>query len=283
MRTLTNRLGLPRIVLDALRNEKYDRGDAEYSVTQLIAPAWQAKLKREHDYEEDASGLIYSLLGRSVHAVIESATDGAVDVMVERRFYTELDGVRISGQVDLIEGDTLTDFKVTSTHKRDVGPEWEAQVNIYRYLAFRNCVTVNGMQILAIYRDWSGTQAKRDAHGYPRSPVAVFPVRGWDFGRVEEYLRSRLAQHRSSNPELCTDEERWARPGVFAVMRDGRKSAIKLHESAAAAEMQAKLLGKGHFVVERPKTYPRCESFCPVSKFCKPWQDFKSQQREEEA
>lgn len=282
MRTLTNKLGLPRIVLNALRNEKYDRGDAEYSVTQLIAPAWQAKLKREHDYKEDASELIYSLLGRSVHAVIESAADSSGGVMVERRFYTEIDGTRISGQVDLIEGDTLTDFKVTSIHKREVSPEWEAQVNIYRYLAFRNCLTINRMQILAIFRDWSSTQARRDAQGYPQAPVAVFPVRGWDFGRVEEYLRSRLDQHRSDKPNPCTDEERWARPGVFAVMKEGRKSAVKLHETLEEAEAHVRELGKGYAVVSRPKSYTRCERYCPVSDFCVEWQRHKAATTKEE-
>ena len=139
---ITNELGLPEPLVDAVRNDGYTKGNADFSVTGLIAPPHQSKLMKDHGPKitEDVSERIWSLFGQSVHAIIErSVKDGTGKYEIERRLYTEVMGKRISGQMDLydVERKAIQDWKVTSvwsvkddSYKGD----WEKQLNIYRWL-----------------------------------------------------------------------------------------------------------------------------------------------------
>lgn len=265
---LTNKMGLPGTIIRALTNDKYSKGKrADFSVTGLIAPAFQAKLKRENEWNEDAADRIFALLGQATHSILERASEGLEGVISERRFYKRIAGKVLSGQIDLLEKGVLSDFKVTSTYKREASPDWTAQLNMLRYLAERKGREIHKLQIICIYRDWSATQAERSAD-YPQAQVGIIPAPMWTRKETQDYIKARLAEHTSPTPTPCTDEERWARPGVFAVMKEGRKSAIKLHDSEAEAVAQALELGTGHSVDARPKIYTRCEKYCPVAHVC---------------
>jgi hypothetical protein len=263
---LTNKQNLPSTIIRALTNDKYSKGKrADFSVTQIIAPAYQAKLKRENEWHEDAADRIFALLGQATHSILERAAEGLEGVISEKRFYKRIAGKVLSGQIDLLENGVLSDFKVTSTYKREASPDWTAQLNMLKLLAQRKGRDIHTLQIIAIYRDWSATQAERSAE-YPQAQVGIIPVPMWTKAETLAYVKARLAEHMSTTPTPCTDEERWARPGVFAVMKEGQKSAVKLCDSAKEAE--ALVVEVGGYVEERPKVYTRCDKYCPVAHVC---------------
>lgn len=266
---LTNRLGLPDGVVAAVENDPYTRGDSDISVTQLIGPPYQRRLRQTATIIEDVSDRIWSLLGQSVHTILERAFRGVG--RVEERLYAEVNGWTVSGQYDVIEDGCLQDYKVTSVWSVMGGGkiEWERQLNLLRWLAHKNDIPVNQLRIIALLRDWS--KGRSNAPGYPQSQVAAIEIPVWPLEKAEAYMLSRVQAHQDPAPPICSDEERWAKPTVYAVMKEGRKSAVPggLHDSRSAAEAHATELGAvNHFVVERPGGFTRCESYCNVSHAC---------------
>jgi hypothetical protein len=66
-------------------------------------------------------------------------------------------------------------------------------------------------------------------------------------------------------------DERWAKPDVHAVMKKGRKSAVRLYDTAAEALAHAAQAAsfQSSFGAGRST---RCEFYCNVSKFCAQFQ-----------
>lgn len=96
---LTNRLGLPRSIENAVRNDRYSRGNADISVTGLIGPARKRALEIKHADEitEDVAERIWALMGQIAHGILQRADDGS---LTEKRLFIERHGWRISGQFD---------------------------------------------------------------------------------------------------------------------------------------------------------------------------------------
>src|SRR5688572_18619098 len=131
---LTNRLGLPSSIVNAVSRDPYSKGNAHLSVTTLIGPARKRQLELQHGDQltEDAADRIWSLMGQITHGILERSDREA---WTEERLYIERHGWRISGQFDrvLLEQGLLQDYKLTSTYsvKDGVKPEYEAQANLY--------------------------------------------------------------------------------------------------------------------------------------------------------
>jgi len=291
---ITNKLGLPEAIVLAVQNDSYTPGDSDISVTRLIAPAWQAKLLREHSGEivEDASDRIYSLMGQAVHSVLERAAevDGS-DAIYEERFYATVGGKKIGGQVDRFDPKTgtLQDYKQTSVwvHTFGLKPGNIAQANIYKYLLEESGHEVEQMENICIYRDWTKSKAKFDPD-YPQQQVGVIRVPWWSEEETLKFINARLEAH--ANPEPCTDEERWKDPAKWAVMKKGRKSALRVLNSESDASDWAFENGhisvsdseeveflNGAYFEERPSIPKRCVDYCAVSEYCSLW---KSEQGE---
>ena len=275
---LTNKLGLPRSIVAAVSNDGYSRGKSDISVTQLISPPYQRRLLQTVEPQEDVADRIWSLLGQSVHTVLERAyPEGkSEDAVVEKRLFTEVEGWTVSGQMDVLEAGTLMDFKVTSVWSRKGKPEWEQQLNLLSLLCRRHMTetgdirfNVNRIQIVAIFRDWVKSKAGYD--DYPVSQVAVIPVPLWTQEEQEAFLLERVRMHQAEKPEPCTDEERWKTEDVWALMKEGRKSAVKLFDSETEARAAAESAGNGHSVVHRRGEYRRCADYCSVSHGCPVW------------
>lgn len=264
---LTNRMNLPDGIVAAVTNDPYSRGESDISVTQLIAPAYQRKLRETVEPIEDVSDRIWSLLGQATHTILERAYRGKGDV--EERLFTNTNGWTVSGQYDVIEDDVLMDYKITSVWsvKGDTKVEWEQQLNLLRLLAFRNGKTIVGLRIIAILRDWSKAKAKVDST-YPQAQVVPVDIPMWTIEETEAYLHERVTAHQLTNPPPCTPAERWQTETVYAVMKVGRKSAVKLHESPTLAQEHAAQLGAGHSVTTRPGGFRRCAEYCNVSHRC---------------
>jgi hypothetical protein len=101
------------------------------------------------------------------HAILEQFAGESEHVETEA--ISQVEGLRISGHIDLIvlPDGTVQDYKFTSAWtvagaKREGKVEWERQLNVYRFL-LENAITDSGLeqlpevkqlQIVAMLRDW---------------------------------------------------------------------------------------------------------------------------------
>ena len=275
---LTNNAGLPSPLVKAVSNDSYDRGQCDFTVTELLVPSRAWSLSRQHEQEivEDASDLIWRLLGQIGHLVLERAADPAYS---ERRFFAKVAGKMVSGRADLhFDGGYyhVWDYKFTSVYAVSDGvkPEWEQQVNMLRWLIHENNkleeqfdYPIDKGSICAIYRDWSKPKAGRDQK-YPQHGVQVFPVNLWPYPQTLKFIEGRIQAHLAAQSALpqCSDEERWATKEVWAVKKHGNKRAERLFDNEEMAEAAARLWKME--VEQRPKEFKRCALYCRGYPFC---------------
>ena len=100
---LTNQHKLPDSIVSAITeiSSNYSRGKADCSVTQLIdSPKIKILSEEYHDkITEDVADRIWSVLGTSVHDLIEKTDNKAI---TEKRLFAECNGWVISGALDRI-------------------------------------------------------------------------------------------------------------------------------------------------------------------------------------
>lgn len=293
---ITNKYNLPAPLVKAvsLTHHKSDDDPNSIRVSQVIMPVQiRALLKRHEDeIEEDAADRIFSLLGTLLHDNLEQNAKDLLNCTTEEALSTEILGWKVTGHYDLaeaeltLEGETLTDWKLTSIYAmkdKDLKPEWDAQVNIYAELIRLAGKTVSKAQIVAIGRDWSKRRAERESD-YPQRQVIIKPVALWSSETVHTFLETRVALHQKADREnlwpACTPDERWARPDIWAIYKKGNKRATKLcYSESEAARWLDNNIANDHLhyyhVEHRPGESIRCESYCPVSKFCGQWAKLK--------
>jgi hypothetical protein len=275
---LTNVLNLPQPLETAIvgfeKGYQSGRGDTKISVTQLINPPLYKRLNDLHwdEIEEDVSERIWLLLGSAIHGILEKSA--GLDVLAEERLFTEVRGWKVSGQADLYEPNgTLSDYKVTSiwSVKDDPKKEWEQQLNVLAYLYELAGFEVKKLQIVAILRDWS--KGKSFQVDIP-APVKVIPIKKWTREELLKFLGERVALHQlAAQTDVeriphCTPDERWSKPSTYAVMKHGRKSAVKVYDDLGEANAAASTDAVNLYVEDRPGQDVRCEQYCPVNKWC---------------
>jgi len=271
---LTNKHGLPQPLYSAVENDSYSRGDSDVSITTLLQPARISALKDKHEAEiqEDAMDRMWSLLGQAVHTILERADDGSE--LSEERLTVEVSGVKVSGQFDrfVLGSGTVQDYKLTTAWKIKSGQapkDHQQQVNCYAWLLRRHGHEVLAAEIIYILRDWSKREAQRSPD-YPQQQVVVIPVPVVEDGAVQTFLEGRVAAWKAAKEELpeCTREDRWAKAPKWAVMKPGKKRAIRLLDSGILAKERAAKEGSGAYVEFRKGENVRCESYCSVAPFC---------------
>src|SRR5215472_16798226 len=97
---LTNELNLPEPLVEAVRRDPYDRGDSDFTVSELVSPPRIVQLRRKHSgqFTEDASDRIFSLFGQAIHIILERSAGERY--LVEERFSLKYpDGTRVSGRI----------------------------------------------------------------------------------------------------------------------------------------------------------------------------------------
>lgn len=240
---MKNRHGLPNIIERAVANDPYNSGDCDISTTRLISPPQLVALSKKYadKIEEDVSERLWSMLGQALHVIVERAAGD--DVISEQRYSAKVLGWKVSGAVDLIQGDTLYDLKCTSTWTYIYGSrikEWTEQANINHWLYNQETGKhVTKMKNILFLRDWIASKGAREGEGGSYPPVQVVEVELdlWPLDRAEQFVQDRVMLHQLAQAtahdvdlEPCTNEERWYN--------------------------------------ERTKKFARCDSYCPVSKFC---------------
>lgn len=289
---ITNNYNLPQPFVDFEEAHQHSAGDAEFSMTTLLSPPQIVQLEKEHDeiLTEDVSDAILRLLGTAVHAVLEVSSGHIEDerAINEKRFFSEVGGRKISGQVDRLEkinkdlpwtvaGCHLQDYKVTSADTIIYNPngktDWTHQVNGYAFLATDNGYNVKTGEIICVIRDWKKSKAMY-TKGYPERPIHRIPIDIWDKQDTYDFLEEKIRQHSIVPAIPCTDEDRWIGATRYAVYRytangELQGKAARVLDSRYEAEeyfMDKAINGQ---IVERPGTPRRCEDWCGVSKFCK--------------
>jgi hypothetical protein len=171
----------------------------------------------------------------------------------------------------------LRDYKFTSVYTSGkTKPEWEAQVNIYAWMWRQHGFPVDRAQLVLLYRDWRKREFER-SQSYP-IPVEIVDVPLWTdqdvLAKVTYCVRGHQYAETLADDEItiCTPEERWERGGAWAVMKRGRKSAVKLCETEEQAQAVLTDLAasqRGDFYLEqRAPEQVRCLYFCNVRPFC---------------
>ena len=260
---------------------------SDISVTQLINSPQIVHLQKVHgeDIEEDVTDNLYSLEGSIIHSILEKAGESVDNLTVEKRLYWDVEvqemGVfKISGMFDAYDWDTktLSDYKYCSVWEfiNGVKVDRVRQLNVLAYLAHHNGYEVEKITAEAFFRDWSPSQAKKGGN-YPALKVASFELPLWPYEEQKRYVEDRVELHmmtQNGHPYECTEEERWAKPDVWAVMKQGRKSAVKLHEIEEEAHNHVTKLGTAnHYIQHRPGENTRCENYCNVREFCSQYKE----------
>lgn len=280
---VTNVHNVPQPLVTLAEGKYYSKGKSDYSVTELMSPPRVQRLRAQHDagMEQDVSDMLWPLLGSALHVVMERGeTESWVS---EERLFTDIDGVTISGAIDLQQhtptGVNIVDYKFTSAWAvMNDKIEWEQQLNVYKWLVERVKKTpVNSLKICALIRDFNRHEVKE---GYPKAPIHMIDIPMWDAVGAEIYVRERLAMHSQSKlaadfgeplPE-CSPEERWMSETTYAVKREGRKTAIRVFKTIEEAkELAEKEKGYVETRLGEPK---RCAgNYCGVAQWCNQYQD----------
>lgn len=274
---VTNRLGLPAAFVNAVSVRRHNAPGC-YSATTLNKGAKEIVLTDRHfdELEADAADSVWAVWGTAVHALLESQKD---DNFHEEKFKVPVLNSYVTGQVDSydMERGIINDWKTASVWKVQLGDfaDWRLQGLAYAWLLTKSGLAVNKCRFVALLKDHSKTKAKNDRE-YPQSPVYVyeFDVTPDDLAATERRITNKVAEieaaYKLADDEIaeCSAAERWADGEKWAVMKNGRKSAVKLFDSEADADAFAGEMGNSHYVEHRPAVSRKCADYCPCKDFC---------------
>lgn len=283
---LTNRLNLPQPFVDAATSD-HEYKPHRYSVTEVLGGTCEAILKRRHqgESEEDVADSVWRIFGTAVHKVLQEA-EATETQLQENWISVPIEGTpyELSGIFDLYDDSTgtVTDYKTCSVWKTQVGDfeDWRRQTLLYCWMLRRLGFDAHRGEIVAIMRDHNMRKAKTEKD-YPQHPVLKV---GWDFSDDDlrcaesklfewfDMLTHQLNWQATGEGLMpCRPEQRWHKPDKWAVMKDGRKRAVRVFESeeeAVALLNSLKENDKGHHMEFREGEDTRCQSYCSVAQFC---------------
>ena len=159
--------------------------------------------------------------------------------------------------------------------------DWEdyrKQLLMYAYMLRKIGFECDKGEIVAILKDHSKTKAKVD-RSYPPYPVhkVTFEFSEKDFEEIEEFITMKfidISEAENTNTaklEPCTSEERWETPTKYAVMKKGRKTALRVVESEKEAKEYMEWKGvteKDHYIEVRKGECKKCLEYCSVNTHC---------------
>jgi hypothetical protein len=303
---ITNKYNLPEPYYKSCLRDNHPRfGWDTFSVTELAKGTKEIILTRRHwnELEQDCADMVWAVFGTAVHNIMEG--HDSEDELAEQRVWVDVDcgefgKRRVSGGFDLYNGTTktITDYKTAGVFSYKMKLEewldssWAQQLRVYWFILEKAGFPVEHVKNTVFLKDWSKTQAKRDS-SYPQKPIVEIE---WDFGKV---MRSDVAaeleadlarkiievlQYKDAPEEQipsCTAEERWERGEKWAVMKSGRKKAIKLHDSEFSAEQHLSELPAGHYIDHRPGVSVKCEDYCNCAEKCSFYREYIASLNEE--
>jgi hypothetical protein len=271
-------MNLPMGLVKAASSDRHN-GPGRISATTLLHGIKQIHLTDRHweELEDDVADRIWAIFGSAVHALLEH--EGETD-FTEIAMEHEFQGLTVTGRIDNFDmgSGTIRDYKTASIWKvkfQDFD-DWYKQGMIYAWLLDKNGFKVNKCQFIAILKDHSKSKARYDFE-YPQTPVYryefdVTQERIWEIEAfIEERVKVYLETAALGDDEIpeCSPEERWEDPPKYAVMKQGRKSAVKLFDTREPAEAMVDELGHDkHYLEARPGEAKKCQGYCICSEFC---------------
>lgn len=274
---ITNKFNLPQSLVNAVSTEKHNK-EGCVSATTLLQGVKQIVLTNRHweELKDDVSDRVWAILGTAVHKLLEESNPNA---FTEERFEFDVGGKTVTGQVDLydMEEKCITDYKTASVWKvvYKSFDDWKRQGLIYAWLLKHEGLEVNKCRFVAMLRDWSVGEAKRKSD-YPQSQIYeyTFDVTKADLAeigmfitkKVEEIIKAEGMSDDDISP--CSEEERWAKPTTWAVMKEGRKTALKVCATLGEANDYKDKAGAGCYIEKREGSSPRCEDYCLCREYC---------------
>jgi hypothetical protein len=283
-----NKYNYHQLLLQAIGDDEYDKGSSDYSVTQLIRPAYQARLLADHadGYSVDVDDKLKAFIGTAVHHYLarKFKRAGHPENMIERRLHYQMNGHKLSGQLDLYFPGTgrLVDHKTTSAWSVINGAksDWVSQLNLLAYLAHHNDLKVKSLEVWAFLLDWSHARYLRE-RDYPAAKHQRVEIELWHKDQAKAFLSERIKLHHYASTaesievlEPCTKDEMWAVSDKWAVMKKGKKRALKLHMVEQDAINHVDGLDAKHYVEFRPGERKRCSRYCEVAAFCPEYEKF---------
>lgn len=286
----TNKHDLPEEVVLWLKTDDYDYEEAVMSATMLMKPVRAIVLiKRYFDQiEKDVSDLIAQRYGTAIHDSFEKVK--MPDAVQEQRFYSELNGQRISGKPDILKRieenlHRLKDIKSTSVWTYIYGSRDEdnrIQLSIYVWLLEKNGINMEpDADIIYAFTDWKRSDARRK-EDYPDTRMIQKTLAIMSPDDTETYILHRLELINKANPlpdddlPRCTKEELWAKDDTWAVMKKGRKSAVKVFDKRDDAYDMMDTNLKEYRVEHRLGKVNRC-NYCDASAFCNQFTEMAEQ------
>ena len=282
--SMTQLIDAPKIKI--LKEEYADK--LEEDVSEVI---WRVFGNAVHKLFEDSDKDKNTILEKRFFGKCNGWTvSGAIDKL---KVITELVEGKWEADQQLlpIKKATIYDYKCVSTwqifkntyHPKDYKDEWENQLNGYAWLLRQNGYVVEGARIIALARDWQKSKAWFESEkagydpdiDYPDVQIKVIAIRLWSNEKQDEYMRSRVETHQQADQLFhtqkiqvdCTDKELWKDPAKFAVMKKGKKRALKLFDDREDAQDHAKNF-KDTSIEIRPSVARRWASYCNVINFC---------------
>jgi len=297
---LTNNLDLNPLIVKVLSHDEYDYNPDIISATQIMNPPLMYALKKLHpdDLERDVSENCASVFGSAVHALVETV-DLGIECIKEERLTAKIELpnghlYEISGKFDLLvklpnNQWQLIDTKTTSvwtkiykSHEED----YIHQLSIYRWLnALNGRDVIPDAKIWFWFTDWSRKAANDDPE-YPQLRTEIINIKLLSAEETLDYVVQQLMSKEEAVKLLAegreseiieTDKDLWRKPDVYAVMQEGRKSAVKLFETEDNAKfyIQEQNLQKAYIDLRKGKVM-RC-NYCDAWKVCNRYKQFLSE------
>lgn len=286
---VTNIYNLPDVLVRKCGTEKHNKEHC-VSATTLKNGTRNFWLTERHwnEIKVDVSDMLWAMFGTAFHSLMEEETE---DTFVEELVTKKIGNWTVTGRIDGYNMATceIYDWKTTSVWKivnKDFDA-WRFQGLVYAWLCKQNGLEVKRCRFIACLKDQSGSKAKLDP-SYPQHQVSVyeFDVTELDLEEIEKQIKAKvkeIADNENTPDEelpLCTPEERWAKPTTYAVMKKGRKSALRVFEDRELAEKYLEV--NGDYIEERIGIDGKCNGYCSCCEFCSYWQEKYSKGCEEE-
>ena len=274
---VTNKLNMPAAFVNAVSTARHNAAGC-FSATTLNKGAKEIILSDRHfdEITVDAADSVWAVWGTAVHALLESQPDNNFH---EEFFKVPVSNSFVTGQVDSydMENATIYDWKTASVWKVQFADfdDWRRQGMTYAWLLKQSGLDVKKCVFVALLKDHSKTKAKTDS-SYPQSPVFIyeFDVTTADMEETAARILAKVQEIESAYKldddaiEPCSAEERWADGEKWAVMKNGRKTAIKLFDNSADADAMAGEMGNAYYVEHRLAISRKCGDYCNCKDFC---------------
>ena len=274
---VTNKLNLPAAFVNAVSVRRHNEPGC-FSATTLNKGCKEIILSDRHfdEIEVDAADQVWAVWGTAVHAVLEKQPDNNFH---EESFKVPVGNGFVTGQVDSydMENATIYDWKTASVWKVQFADfdDWRRQGMTYAWLLKQSGLDVKKCVFIALLKDHSKSKAKKDP-SYPQEPVYryEFEVTDEELQQTEARIIAKVAEIENAyklgddDIEPCSAEERWADDEKWAVMKNGRKTAIKLFDISADADAMAGEMGNAYYVEHRPAISRKCGDYCACKEFC---------------